>query len=472
MSEEFELPKLKQDKVDFKDKKINDYSSNDDKGEKNTIVVVYIILILLFLFSALISFISMGKPKDKMINDVKIKSLNVISYNEDKNIINLVIEPSNEQKYCAVKNNDNDLDYLYLVDGKCYVTLLLSEQDVYFINEDDVISDELTIYDYVFDLDIEDIYYIPVGGKIDLNKYKFLGNPKIEWNSSLDNITILDGVLTGNSVGKTTVSMLVNDNIVKSFEVVVTDVIIDMPDEFNDKKAFLSCRKFTKEEASLLDEILAYRIAQAGDGTRAGAVAAARFLTLEFPYRISYFWETGRLNNSGKHYVDGEGRYYHKGLYLDQSKVDSMIASFHGPAMWGCPIVTYEEDPPNFTPGRKYPNGLDCSGFVSWSLLNGGSGLGDIGSYMLPYKGDYQILTTSLIKSGKIKVGDLFSLSGHVAILIGDDGSNYYIAESLNSYNGVVVKKYSYKKVMNYFRAVTLMDKVYQGDGKLTNMWY
>lgn len=103
-------------------------------------------------------------------------------------------------------------------------------------------------------------------------------------------------------------------------------------------------------------------------------------------------------------------------MYLDQSKVNQITASFHGPAMWGCPMVTYEDDPPYFIPRGKYPNGLDCSGFVTWTLFNGGSNLGDIGSYMLPYKGNHQMLSIALIASGQIKVEDLFSFNGHAAI--------------------------------------------------------
>ena len=44
--------------------------------------------------------------------------------------------------------------------------------------------------------------------------------------------------------------------------------------------------------------------------------------------------------------------------------------------------------------------------------------------------------------------------------------------ESLNNYKGVVLKKYSKKKVINSFPYVVLMDSVYSGDGNLTNMWY
>ena len=72
------------------------------------------------------------------------------------------------------------------------------------------------------------------------------------------------------------------------------------------------------------------------------AVVAARFLTLELPYRIPYFYENGRVSDTGVHFVDGEGRYYKKGLYLAESKKKDIIASWTGPAIWGCPLKNLE----------------------------------------------------------------------------------------------------------------------------------
>ena len=81
-------------------------------------------------------------------------------------------------------------------------------------------------------------------------------------------------------------------------------------------------------------------------------------------------------------------------------------------------------------------------------------------------------MSTSLINSGLIKVGDLFSTSGHIAILIGIDDQHFYVAESLNHYGGVVMRKYSKTRVINFFQNVVLMDEVYKKDGKLTNLWF
>ena len=36
-----------------------------------------------------------------------------------------------------------------------------------------------------------------------------------------------------------------------------------------------------------------------------------------------------------------------------------------GPKMWGCNMTNLEPDEPNYVRGLKYPNGLDCSGFVT-----------------------------------------------------------------------------------------------------------
>ena len=128
-----------------------------------------------------------------------------------------------------------------------------------------------------------------------------------------------DGIITAGNVGETKVVVSVLDQ-KKEVPVTVTDLIELKPAKYDTKKTLLSCGQYTNEQNALLDKILEARINEAGYHTRAGVVAAARFL-LEFPYRIEYFSENGRLYKpAGQPYVDGEGRYYHKGLYLSESK--------------------------------------------------------------------------------------------------------------------------------------------------------
>lgn len=438
-----------------------------------SIIPLILLILIIFFFKKTLQSSSIILEE----NNVTIKNINVLDYDLTKNEINLAIEPSIPESRCAILIDDTLQDGEYK-DGKCYLTVDFNKQNIYFYNYYNTQSSLLEINDYIVDISLDSKYYLPLGSELNLeaNIIK-VGNPSITWQSDQD-IPITNGIFTTNNVTKTKVTGLVNDNVIIETEIVATNVITKIPQEFDYNKATLTCQVFSTEEAALLDEILAYRIEQAGYGTRAGAVAAARFLTLEFPYKISYYWENGRLDHTGTHYVDGEGRYYHQGLYLDTSKYDSIVASLFGPTMWGCYMVSYEDDPPNYTPGRKYPNGLDCSGFVSWSLLNGGFDIGDRGAGELPTPGqltdlgELKKLTTSLINSGDIKVGDLLNLWGHIAIIIGQDDNNYYVAESLNNYKSLVVVTYSKKKVMNTFKYVVLMDDVYQNDGNLTDMWY
>ena len=60
-----------------------------------------------------------------------------------------------------------------------------------------------------------------------------------------------------------------------------------------------------------------------------------------------------------------------------------------------------------------------------------------------------------------------------MAIIAGiDNEENYYVADSLPQFKGVVLNKYNKTKLKNTFTHIMLMDSVYQKDGNLTNMWY
>ncbi len=66
--------------------------------------------------------------------------------------------------------------------------------------------------------------------------------------------------------------------------------LITLP-TINNSKPSLKYKQYTQEEAKIIDEYLFYQVAEAGDNTRAGVVAAARFLSLEFKQRVPYFLE-------------------------------------------------------------------------------------------------------------------------------------------------------------------------------------
>ena len=326
----------------------------------------------------------------------------------------------------------------------------------------------------------KDILYMYIGREetisYDLVK---LGNidENVNFKSDNENIAKVDenGKVTGVNIGETFITLSIGDT-KKNVEVVVSSFITRPV--INTSKPYISCGQFNKEDNDLLDAILADRVRDAGEGTRAGVVEAARFLALEFAFRVHYFYENGRLQNHGDElHVDGEGRYYHKGLYLDKSRYSLLESRFVGPATWGCDLQNYTNWGP-WVRGGMYPNGFDCSGFVTWALLNGGVDIGDIGAgpsdwHDLDEAGEKVYITDELMASGRVKVGDLIGLPGHAAILAGWDDENYYIAESLNTTKGVVMTVVNKSKLVHnsIYTYIILMDNVYSGDGNLTNMW-
>lgn len=285
---------------------------------------------------------------------------------------------------------------------------------------------------------------------------------------SLDNsVAVVDnGIITGIGKGETIIQVKIF-NTFEEVKVSVSDLYT--VDVLNEEKEYLKCNQYTKEENNYLDKVLEYKINNVGYKTRAAAVEAARFLTLEFKYKIPYFYENGRLLTNGvRSYVDGEGRYYHKGLYLSEDKFNSIVATEYGPVIWGCPLYTKIL---NIT----IPNGLDCSGFVSWVLLNAGFDVGDAGAGISEEKiNDLDDLGTKLkINSeniSKVRVGDLLSRDGHIGMLIGIDNDNFYIAESLN--DDLHVLTYDNQELLdsNWVYFIDL-DSLYNNDGNLTNMW-
>ena len=282
----------------------------------------------------------------------------------------------------------------------------------------------------------------------------------------------------------------------KTLEITVTD-LYTLPDTSVDKP-FLKESICTSSQAKMLDDVLFKQIDEAGYKTRAGVVAAARFLSLQFPYKLAYFSESGRLDDTtGTAVVDGEGRYYHRGLYLSEDKFDDLLASKYGPAYWG---QFFEEDDSDdhskddfylydgFVPAdigshlylSKRPNGLDCSGFVAWCYLNGGFDFGDMGAggpgtYGMIDLGELAYIDDELLQSDRIKAGDLVGLVAHVGIVIGVDEDYIWIADTLIS--GLKVTRYernveSFNSLgSNSFKYFMLMDSEYIEDGNYTPMW-
>jgi len=447
------------------------------KEQKRSYNIFTIVLILFFIILVLIC---LGVFCYYTLKDqVNIKNVELIYYDEKTKVATLKITLNdtliNNKRYCYIDEK------VVVTGNSCLITTTTDNKKIEILNDFNF-KKEIYITDYinkVLVFEMPDKIYLAKGDTYQLNiVVDSFSDEKLSYETSSDVVTISDElVITGKKDGTAKVNVTYL-NETKEIEVVVSSLIVDAPKHFNYKKSYLKCNRYSKSEADLLDEILEHRINTAGYKTRAGVVAAARFLSLEFPYRIDYFFENGRASDTGVNYADGEGRYYHKGLYLHSSKFSSIKKSFAGPAIWGCPLMNYE-DALIWKPNTFMPNGLDCSGFVTWALLNGGFDVGDIGAGETPQPnqltdvGERVKVTKELMESGKVKPGDLINWWGHIGIIIGiDENETYYVAESLDSYFGLVVKEYKKVDMPDSWTFIMLMDDVYKQDGNLTNIWY
>lgn len=324
-----------------------------------------------------------------------------------------------------------------------------------------------------------DTFYLAIGESEKLN-YDIESSKddyKLTWSSENEDIVaISDGKIIGVNLGTSVVTLKSESGKKAEVSVTVTDLI--RKPELDDKKKFLPCHAYTEEEAHIIDEALRTRVLNKGEGTRAALIETIRFMTLSFKYKVSYFYENGRMHESGLRKADGEGRYYHKGLYLSEDKFKDIKALHKGPAIWGCPLTNLQ-DHNRYKPGAKMPNGLDCSGFVTWSLYNSGLDVGDIGAGIndrhkdMSDVGEMHSLTYEYANSSDYKVGDVIARWGHTALIAGKDSEYLYIAESL--LKGVRIEKVSYKNpnssLYKYYAYINKMDKEYSKNDDYTDMW-
>ena len=408
------------------------------------------------------------------------------------------LDPDNVHIYYESKMNDNDEYNVHILYDN--PKALCSMDNNTFHKMSDCVFDlkegEYTIYlkddelstikrfnvetkpagEFTSPLDNIDEYFLALNGTKTITydfKYPEGYDTKRRYKIDDESIISIEGdTIKGLQKGTTNLTVRLYDGNKKVFKITVTDLI--QPMEFNNNKPYLPCKRYTEEEAHLLDKILESRINEAGYGTRGAAVAAARFLTMEFPYMIRYFNENGRLNGHGRPVIDGEGRYYHKGLYLSEDKYKDITHSTDtGPAMWGCEI--YDE----FI-ARMNMNGFTCSGFISWVFKNIGLETGDVGAGDYPQFNDdlsdlgpHNELTEEFMKTGKYKVGDYIGRNGHAAIIIGISEDTIYTAECLPA----KLKAYAYGRYEGIVNDNNLtftidMDNVYpNGEGNYTNMW-
>ncbi len=452
----------------------------------------------IFLLFLLLFTVYNGSKDYFIFNNIDVVNIKLTKYDKESNIMRIKITKKNNylnKNFSCIAEYENEKIEVIGIDNTCMFDLEKNNNySLYLVNSTGIKSNiyELSnIVNNVLDFKFaSEMLYMAVGEEDVINFYDIvIDNKKIDYNFKSEDESIAkveNNKVIGLSKGET---YIYSDKTQEKLKIKVTD-LITKPYATKDKKELLPCNAYSEEEAKELDEILEYKINNAGYQTRAGAVAAARFLTLEFQYRVPYYYENGRvkyenkscnMTNINRFIVDGEGRYYHKGLYLADSKKENISSSKEGPAIWGCKIRNLEDKKEyGYIPGALMPNGLDCSGFVTWSLKNAGFEPGDVGAGEDPGRdcqctdlGEFVPLNNSLLDSGKVKAGDLINWWGHIAMIIGidKDTDTYYIAESLSYIGGVRAMIYTKKELLNTFKYVVLMDSFYQKDGNYSIMW-
>ncbi len=253
-------------------------------------------------------------------------------------------------------------------------------------------------------------------------------------------------------------------------------------------------------------------------GSRAGAVAAARFLALEFQYKIPYAngdWD-GNVYKKGKHSNNGMldfGNWiFSPSWYKSREIVDlyGYKLNIHdandnstGKGCWGC--VTGGKNyviPSNKITAFVESHGLHCSSFVSWALYNGGlniySAMKSINmvenlTYMASKQpgAEYVILAdenknlqnVTEEQWKRVKVGDLIYytgdvLGGHIGMIIGIDHRSKYMYIAHQNLDGITVDRVNYmrpqeKGLFNgrIWQKIILMDNVYGYQGYVSSMW-
>lgn len=436
--------------------------------------VLFFISIIIFI--SLLCFLSFF-----MLNPITISNISYSSLNPD-NSLTVYMDISNDyfDSLCSIDGKE----WIKPVNGKCEFNV--NDGDYKLKVKNSFTNDYKDIQIKINEITKVTIhtheYYLAPGESYNLRlSFEVIGdvpNKEVTWMSEDENIVKVDnGKITGNNVGTTNVKVTTKNGISDSIKVIVTDII--RKPELDDNKSKVPCNKYSKEENELLDKILESRVAAEEPGSRAAMIQVLRFITLNFRYKVPYFFEHGRLNNTnGQRYVDGEGRFYHKGLYLNESKFKDLKAIHSGPAIWGCGLVNYDDEY-GWKVGALYPNGLDCSGFVTWAMLNSGHDVGDIGSGIsygiddMSDIGEMHELTYEYANARQYKVGDIVARDGHTALIAGLDDNYIYIAESL--LKGVRINKLSYtdknSDLYRLYGYINTLDNFYTSEGTYTVMW-
>lgn len=145
------------------------------------------------------------------------------------------------------------------------------------------------------------------------------------------------------------------------------------------------------------------------DSIRKKIVAYAMFLATQMP-KLPYFW-------GGGHECSVEQM---KGLNKDWGKAKEVI--YKGSE--------------NYPVGSIHPYSLDCSGFISWCLINSGVNIVKVLSSPDLYKLGSALSITDPKVLDYVQIGDFAFMSGHIGIIVDIDKENKTLSVVHISFSG------------------------------------
>jgi len=238
---------------------------------------------------------------------------------------------------------------------------------------------------------------------------------------------------TGNSSGPHLHFEIRNDKDQKIDPAPILDgIMTGTGNPLNPMSKAITCGMYNHDQLAAREQILAKKVNTAGFGTREGVVAAARYLSTEIDSKIPYWWG-GKSTKVGLN------------------------------SQWGCGKAITASPGTSVQPYNSvHPFGLDCSGFVSWSIRNGGykaSTIEEGSSNQFNF-------TNNNIRWGAtgidtVKPGDLAWTDGHIGVIIGIDKTkcSYTVAEEKGASFGLVVTNNDCTS--GRFSHIILMDDYY-----------
>ena len=198
--------------------------------------------------------------------------------------------------------------------------------------------------------------------------------------------------------------------------------------DFGNSKPIMDKNSYTDAEWDEMEKELKARVEKAGFGTRAGVVEAALYLA-SLDYAVPY-----------------RGAPVQREAYIGAYNKIGLNRT------WG-KNVSISRDIGEYSRGYKEVNGLDCGGFLTWALVNGG--VLKEGETIYAHPKNYSKNSPKHISEigNEIEPGDFaFTKTypswsttaewSHVALVVGVDEENVYVAEAkTGKYRKIVVTK-------------------------------